>query len=155
MKNVRNNLITSDLEFDGNKVAEWSNLIEFFKLDESLFQMSSLTYKHLNPIGKAMMKVKPAAEVLGETVMKSILSIYRVTEKTKLTQCVDFANLCEYIDKFFDLTNGPANFQEKRKKINRTNVTEKSIHHKEWPAMINTLDTFTFICNLILVLILC
>ena len=43
LKNVRNNLITSDLEFDGNKVAEWSNLIEFFKLDESSFNMSSLT----------------------------------------------------------------------------------------------------------------
>ena len=75
LKNVRNNLITSDLEFDGNKFAERSTLIEFFNLDESSFKMSYLTYKHLNTIRKFKMKVKPAAEVVNETAMKSILGI--------------------------------------------------------------------------------
>lgn len=48
-KNVRNNLISSDLEYDRGAVAEWRHLIEFFKLDESLCKLSPLTYKHLNP----------------------------------------------------------------------------------------------------------
>lgn len=43
LKNVRNNLLTSDLEFAPGKVAKWRHLIEFFKLDETLYKMSQLT----------------------------------------------------------------------------------------------------------------
>lgn len=34
LKSLRNNLLTSDLEFETNKFARWQNIIDFFKLDE-------------------------------------------------------------------------------------------------------------------------
>lgn len=46
-KNIRNNLLSSDLEYEPGKVAKWKHIIEYFKLDESLCKMSKASEKHL------------------------------------------------------------------------------------------------------------
>lgn len=145
LKNVRNNLLTSNLEFDDGKVAKWRHLIEFFKLDESMYQTSTLTYKHLNPQGRDKMRVPYAAQGLSSSVSKSIKTFHALSDGTKLGHCLPFADLCEDVDKFFDLCNGPRVGETLDPKKFRLNVTEGSPHHEEWNVIISSLQKWTFI----------
>ncbi|XP_052124931.1 uncharacterized protein LOC113208734 isoform X2 [Frankliniella occidentalis] len=147
LKNIRNNLITSDLEFNGNKVAKWRHLIEFFKYDESLSKLSSLSMRHINPQGRDKMRVSYAAQVFSASVSKFIKAIVSISDGKKLSHCLPFADLCEDIDSFFDLCNGPRAKENNDQKLFRVNVTDHSPHIKEdmWNTIISKLQTWTFI----------
>ncbi|KAK3933056.1 DNA transposase [Frankliniella fusca] len=147
LKNIRNNLLASDLEFGPGKLARWRHLINFYHLDESLLNMSSLTLKHLNPQGRDKMRVSFAAQVLSASVAKFMRALYKCSDGKKLTDCMDFADLCDDVDRFFDLCNGPRTLKtsEKSKPNQRANVTADSFHHTEWPKMYTSLQKWTFI----------
>lgn len=144
-KNIRNNLLASDIEYEPGKIARWANIIEYFKLDESICSTSHLTYKHLNPQGKEKMKVRPAAQTLGQTVAEAMQTIFTVSNGDKLPTCMDTVRFLLMADKFFDVTNGASSAPSERKKANRVTVSSKSLHHKEWPLMIKALQKWTYI----------
>ncbi|KAK3932023.1 DNA transposase [Frankliniella fusca] len=62
LKNIRNSLITSDLEFSSKKVAKWRQLIDFYIYDQTRIKLSSLTMRHVNPQGRDKMRVSYAAQ---------------------------------------------------------------------------------------------
>ncbi|KAE8738860.1 hypothetical protein FOCC_FOCC015645, partial [Frankliniella occidentalis] len=149
LKNIRNNLITSDLEFNNGKVAKWHQLIEFYVYDQSRIKLSSLTMRHVNPKGRDKMRVSYAAQVLSSSVSKFIKAIVSISEGKKFSHCLPFAELCDDIDTFFDLCNGPKtneDSKENQKKF-RVNVSANSPHIKEemWKTMLSKLQTWTFI----------
>ncbi|KAK3921540.1 DNA transposase [Frankliniella fusca] len=145
LKNIRNNLLTSDLKFENGKVAKFRHIIEYFKLDEAASQLSKLTRKHLNPNGKTKMRVKYAAETLSETVSRSMEGYYKVSGGMYLNGCMPTVELLRNVDKYFDLMNGPRCSTEEKPKHFRKNVTLKSVHHTEWPKMSEALKKWVFI----------
>ncbi|XP_052119674.1 uncharacterized protein LOC113204411 [Frankliniella occidentalis] len=147
LKNIRNNLLTSNLEFGPGKLARWRHLINFFHLDESLCSMSSLTLKHLNHQGRDKMRVSLAAQVLSASVSKFMHALYKCSDGNKLSDCMDFADLCHDVDFYFDICNGPrgSKHTEKEKPHQRANVTPDSFHHAEWEKMYSSLQKWTFI----------
>ncbi|XP_034232210.1 uncharacterized protein LOC117640087 [Thrips palmi] len=144
LKNVRNNLLSSNLEFSGG-VAKWRHLVYFFKFDESLFETSNLTYKHLNPQGRDKMKVSLAAQALSASVSKAIKTFQALRNSPELEECLAFALLCDQVDLFFDLCNGPR--AGEKVKETRTNVTPSSLHHEMWGQISDSLKKWTFIRN--------
>ncbi|KAJ1530256.1 hypothetical protein ONE63_005179 [Megalurothrips usitatus] len=80
LKNVRNNLLSSDIQYKDGLVAEWRHLIEFFKLDESLCKLSPLTYKHKNSDGKLKLKVKYAAQLFSAKTGNGIENNYIMSD---------------------------------------------------------------------------
>ncbi|KAK3929483.1 Transposable element P transposase [Frankliniella fusca] len=144
-KNIRNNLLSSDLEYEPGKIAKWANIIEYFKLDESICSTSRLTYKHMNPQGKEKMKVKFAAETISQKVAEGMKTIHVVSDGRKLPTCVDTSSFLLIADNFFDLTNGASSSPAEQKKFTRSNVSNDSLHHKEWPLMIKHLQNWTYI----------
>ncbi len=145
MKNVRNNLLVSDIEYDDGKVAKFQHIIKYFKLDQSLNQMSHLTMKHLNPTGKSKMKAKFAPQVLGARVADGIEMCHTLSEGKYLTDCLPTAKLIREVDRFFDFTNGPSASGKEKVKQQRVNVSAKSLHHAEWPKMLESLRKWVFI----------
>lgn len=138
-------MLASDIEFEPGKIARWADIIEYFKLDESICSTSHLTYKHLNPQGKEKMKVKPAAQTLGQRPAEAMKTIFTVSNGNKLSTCMDTVTFMLMADKFFDLTNGASSSPSERKKPNRVQVSSKSLHHTEWPLMIKALEKWTYI----------
>ncbi|KAK3923863.1 Transposable element P transposase [Frankliniella fusca] len=117
-KNIRNNLLSSDLEYEPGKIAKWANIIEYFKLDESICSTSRLTYKHMNPQGKEKMKVKFAAETISQKVAKGMKTIHVVSDGRKLPTCMDTSSFLLIADQFFDLTNGASSSPAEQKNSN-------------------------------------
>ncbi|KAK3928277.1 DNA transposase, partial [Frankliniella fusca] len=148
LKNIRNNLITSDLEFSNKKVAKWRQLIDFYIYDQTRTKLSSLTMRHVNPQGRDKMRISYAAQVFSACVSKVIKAIVSITEGKTLSHCLPFAELCDDIDAFFDLCNGPKTKELKEnQKPCRVNISANSPDIKEdrWNKMISQLQTWTFI----------
>ena len=143
LKNVRNNLLSSDVEYKPGKIAKWRHLIEYFKLDETLYGLSTLTYRHLNPTGRDKMRVILAAQVLSTNVSLSIKNAYHLSNGSRLGQCLPFAEFCGEVDTYFDLCNGPR--KGEKVKENRVDVTAASVHHTMWDKMLNSMQQWVFI----------
>lgn len=138
MKNVRNNLLSSNLEFRRGAIANFRHIIEYLKVDESMCSVSSLSEKHLNPQGKLKMRVKYAVETLSSRVAAQMETFCRLSANSDnpvLVGCMDTVEFLRLVDLLFDLTNGPS-ASEKRPKDTRCNVSKNSLHHEPWPKMI-------------------
>ncbi|KAK3916263.1 Transposable element P transposase [Frankliniella fusca] len=111
----------------------------------SRIKLSSLTMRHVNPQGRDKMRVSYAAQVFSSSVSKFIKAIVSISEGRALSHCLPFAELCDDIDTFFDLCNGPKTNENQRHF--RANVSADSPHIKEdmWNKMISKLKTWTFI----------
>ncbi|KAK3924066.1 DNA transposase [Frankliniella fusca] len=116
-------------------------------LDESLCKMSSLTLKHLNPQGRDKMRVSFAALVFSASVAKFMRALFKCSDGNKLTDSMDFADLCHNVDYYFDMCNGPRlnPKSEKAKPEQRINASPDSLHHIEWEKMYESLNKWTFI----------
>ena len=147
IKNVRNNLLSSNLEFDDGKVAKWRHLIEYYKQEELWgCKISSLTLKHLNPQGRDKMRVSYATKVFSTSTANCMETVLRASDFAVLSGCSDFVALCRDIDKFFDLCNGPrANEPADVNHKYRVNVNKNSVHHEEWNTIFNKLSKWTYI----------
>ncbi|KAJ1531407.1 hypothetical protein ONE63_000088 [Megalurothrips usitatus] len=149
LKNVRNNLLSSDIQYKDGLVAEWRHLIEFFKLDESLCKLSPLTYKHMEIDGKLKMKVKYAAQLFSAKTGNGIENNYIMSDGKYLKDCMVTADFCRIVDEFFDLSNGPSSSEKThQKKPARCAVTKTSIHHsqaKGWPRIVREIKNWVMI----------
>lgn len=145
MKNIRNNLLSSNLEFQEGKEARWRDIIDYFNLDNSLCKMSVLTLKHVNPKGRDKMRVSLAAQALGSRTADGMESLHRVTNGLKLPLCMDTVQFIRDMDFYFDLCNGPRASGSEKKKATRVDVTEGSHHLKEWADMKAKMGGWTFI----------
>ncbi|KAK3918098.1 MLO-like protein 13 [Frankliniella fusca] len=85
-------MLASTLEFGGGRVAKWRHLIEYFKLDECLYKMSPLTYKHLNPQGIDKMKVSYAAQTLSQSRATAGKTFHALSNN--LAHSLPFADFC-------------------------------------------------------------
>lgn len=141
-KNIRNNLITSDLDLGDGSVAKWAHLIELFTLDEGVAKLSKLTYKHLNPKGRDKMRVPLAVQTFSETTYTVLKTLHDVTNGQKLSGCMPTATLCRMLDKYFDLCNGSR--RGEKAKPYRVNVSDNSVHHVEWRSMVNNVSRWSF-----------
>ena len=70
LKSVRNNLQKYNFVFDGTKTASWSDIAEFYRIDEQQrFRLApKLTKKHIELPAFSKMKVKFATQVISRTV---------------------------------------------------------------------------------------
>ena len=142
-KGLRNNLLTSDLEFEPGKVARWSDLVDFFKLDEGMSKISKLQYVHLCPLGRNKMRVDLAAQAVGET-NASTMETFRFLSNGKYLANAESTIECIYmLDKLFDATNGPG--RKDFPKEQRQNVTEDSFHLQYWREMRHKMEKWVFI----------
>ena len=144
IKNVRNNLLTSDLQYDEGRIGRWRDIIEYSKLDNSLCKMSKLTLKHLNPQGRDKMRVPLAVQTLSNTRANFMQMLHDVTNGEKLPNCMDTVHLIRDIDTFTNLTIGPRSKKDE-KDGKRTDVTGNSIHHSKWNEMTAKLMKWVFI----------
>ncbi|KAK3929687.1 DNA transposase [Frankliniella fusca] len=142
-KNIRNNFMTADLEFGDKKVAKWSRIIDYFKLDEGLFKTSKLTYRHLCPLGKTKMRVDFAAHVLSEQTSCGMKTFNHLSGGKELAGSEATAEMLLTLDRLFDATNGPG--RKDKIKSTRKDVTPDTFHHAFWRQMIYDLKKITFI----------
>lgn len=147
IKNVRNNMLTSNLELgEDKKIAKWRDLIEFYKTEELWgCKVSKLTLKHLNPVARDKMRVLYAAQVFSKSTANCMKIVLRASGYSLLSGCESFVELCEDVDLFFDLCNGPRGSRSEEGKPMRLNVSEGSVHHTEWNKIVTKLKTWTFI----------
>ncbi|KAK3925933.1 DNA transposase [Frankliniella fusca] len=129
LKNIRNNLLTSNLYFGPGQLAQWKHIIEYFKLDESICKTSSLSYAHLCPTGKNKMRVKLATQVLSQKVASAMVTFSHLKGE-QLGHWQPTAQFVGEIDVLLDSLNGPGR-KDKPKEF-RCQVTEHSCHHNHW-----------------------
>ncbi|KAK3932840.1 DNA transposase [Frankliniella fusca] len=142
LKSIRNNILTSDLEFGQGKVAQWRHVIEFYKMDEGICKTSSLTYAHMCPAGKNKMRVKLAAQVLSEKVSSAMFTFTHLTGD-RLAHWNQTAQLIKEVDELFDSMNGPG--RKDKQKARRNNVNNNSYHMQYWREMRQKLTEWVFI----------
>uniref|UniRef100_T1IM23 THAP-type domain-containing protein n=1 Tax=Strigamia maritima TaxID=126957 RepID=T1IM23_STRMM len=76
IKNIKNCFLKHDIEFDNDKkVAKWSDLQQFFEVDQSLplHTAPKLSPVHLNPPAFTRMKVKLATQILSHSVYAGMM----------------------------------------------------------------------------------
>jgi hypothetical protein len=103
LKSIRNNLQNYTFTFDGSKTAQWTDIEEFFKLDDQQrFKLApKLTKKHIDLPAFTKMKVKFAAQVLSRTVAAGL----ETHAKLKGYSCSDTAEFLIAFDDLFDALN--------------------------------------------------
>ncbi|KAK3913313.1 DNA transposase [Frankliniella fusca] len=142
-KNWRNNLLSYDLAYEENKVAQWKHIIEFFKLDEGICKISRLKYAHLAPVGRNKMRVHLAAQIFSEQNYKGMKTFHTLSGGRQLADGMQTADLLLAVDQLFDSVNGPS--RTDKPKDGRCDVTPTSYHHAYWRQMIPKLKKWKFI----------
>ncbi|KAJ1522473.1 hypothetical protein ONE63_001663 [Megalurothrips usitatus] len=142
LKNIRNNLLTSDLLYK-DKLAEWKHVIEFFKLDEGICKISKLTYAHLCPVGRNKMTVKLALQVFSESASTGMKTFHHLSGGKFLSNALPTAEFLGLMDKLTDAVTGPS--RHDKPKVHRCDVTQDSFHHSYWREMIVELQKWVFI----------
>ncbi|XP_052128298.1 uncharacterized protein LOC127750504 [Frankliniella occidentalis] len=127
LKNLRNNLLPSNLYFEENKLAKWRHIIEFFKLDEGICKISRLKYAHLAPVGRNKMHVHLAAQIFSEQNFKGMKTFHTLSDGRLLSEAMNTAELLMTVDTLFDSVNGPS--RRDKPKDGRCDVTPSSYYH--------------------------
>jgi hypothetical protein len=105
LKNARNALMRNNIRFDDNKVARWSDLVEFYNADScrDLRLACKLSDLHFTlRLGKKM-KVSLAAQVLSHSVSAGIRTLVHHGEMTD--DCLHTADFVQKLDAAFDRVN--------------------------------------------------
>ncbi|KAK3909969.1 DNA transposase [Frankliniella fusca] len=143
LKSLRNNLLTSDLNYDTGKIAPWRHIIEFFKLDEGICKLSKLKYAHLCPLGRNKMRVSLAAQIFSETNFKGMTTFHSLSAGKRLQDAMQTAELLLSVDRLFDAVNGPSR-KDIPKPETRCRVTSESYHHTYWREMVKIMKKWFY-----------
>ncbi|KAK3928512.1 Transposable element P transposase [Frankliniella fusca] len=143
LKSLRNNLLTSDLNYETGKIAQWRHIIEFFKLDEGICKLSKLKYAHLCPLGRNKMRVSLAAQIFSETNFKGMTTFHSLSAGKHLQDAMQTAELLLSVDRLFDAVNGPSR-KDIPKPETRCRVTSESYHHTYWREMVKIMKKWFY-----------
>lgn len=123
IKSIRNNLMKYDMQFDGNKCAKWSDIVNFYNWDSKRrFRLApKLSPSHINPGIFEKMKVKTATQVLSKTVACGIYTQVSLAEAP--ASAIQTAEFIETFDNLFDMVNSskPSEYKQHKKPFSGTN----------------------------------
>nr|CAI5856389.1 unnamed protein product [Callosobruchus analis] len=156
LKGVRNSLLCQDLHFieEGKeKVASWSHIMDFYRIDKEMgkfSQFTKLTDEHVVPDRIQKMKVKKCTQVFSTTVATAMK--VRAVISSELTpasrfyldsRASDTADLLLFFDSLFDSVNGSLINPPPGKSL-RGLVTRKSRHLLTWEKALEILSKMYF-----------
>jgi hypothetical protein len=139
LKNARNALMKNDVMFDGDKVATWQHLTDFYESDRSrsLRLASRLSDSHFSlPMGQKM-RVSLAAQVLSHSVSSGIRTLvhHHVLEAAAL-QTADFV---QRVNDLFDMLNSVRLYDKGFKQpICRGSLASQSDQLREFEAFLQS-----------------
>ncbi|XP_025414534.1 uncharacterized protein LOC112686472 [Sipha flava] len=157
LKNLRNNLVSKDLnfEYDGkNHTASWKHTIQFYELDKrQSTEGDRLTLKltdcHVYPATLKKMKGANAAQVFSQRVGAIMKRFAEMNKEIPIIIGLDASaqstgQLCLFMDKLFDSANGNSIKLELGKNL-RCAVTRNSSHWDFWQKALITLNSMKYI----------
>ncbi|KAK3922338.1 Transposable element P transposase [Frankliniella fusca] len=135
--------LTSDLNYETGKIAQWRHIIEFFKLDEGICKLSKLKYAQLCPLGRNKMRVSLAAQIFSETNFKGMTTFHSLSAGKHLQDAMQTTELLLSVDRLFDAVNGPSR-KDIPKPETRCRVTSESYHHTYWREMVKIMKKWFY-----------
>ena len=103
LKSVRNNLFKYSIEFDDQKTARWTDITNFFQIDQKQrFRLApKLTKRHVELPAFSKMKVKLAAQVISRTVAAALETHSQIVGSS----CSETAEFLMKFNDIFDCMN--------------------------------------------------
>eukprot|EP00102_Acyrthosiphon_pisum_P020645 XP_016657855.1 PREDICTED: uncharacterized protein LOC107883042 [Acyrthosiphon pisum] len=152
LKCMRNNLLTKNLNFNyngKNQTASWSHNETLYRLDKQneiyeLRTLPKLTESHVIPSKIKKIRVSVAAQIFSQRVASTMHLIANYDSDSSLSSSMGTSNLCLFMDKVFDSTNG-STINALDGKLLRCAVKNGSSHIQFWNEAIKVFKTMVFV----------
>ncbi|EZA62148.1 THAP domain-containing protein, partial [Ooceraea biroi] len=108
IKRTRDNLLKYDIEFDTDKVASWTHIVQFYNKDSKqwLKLAPKLSKIHMEPTSFQKMKVKYAVQIFSSRVAAGMCT--QMSSGFLPSQAVGTIDFINHFDKLFDILNSSA-----------------------------------------------
>lgn len=105
MKRTRDNLLKYNIEFKNNKIASWTDIVEFYNRDNKQWikMAPKLSKNHIEPTSFQKMKVKYAVQVFSNRVAAGMCT--QMSSGFLPSAAIGTIDFVDHFDKLFDILN--------------------------------------------------